>query len=94
MQPNQKFITIADNRDQIIRLLQELVLQPRINAIKWSDITKQTPNIKIGYPGQHLVSLITGVEGERTGARGKDLADGSEVKSCSRIDQSISFTGF
>lgn len=87
MQPNKKFITIGDNKNKIKELLSELVLQPRLNAIKWSSITKQTPNIKIGYPGQHLASLITGMEGERSGARGNDLKDGSEVKSCSRIDQ-------
>src|SRR3989344_3815007 len=87
MQPNKKLITISNNLKQITQLLGELVLQPRINAIKWSVITKQTPNIKIGYPGQHLASLIAGMEGERTGARGNDLIDGSEVKSCSRIDQ-------
>ncbi len=87
MLPNKKFITINDNVKKITQLLAELVLQPRINAIKWSAITKQTPNIKIGYPGQHLASLISGMEGERTGARGNDLIDGSEVKSCSRIDQ-------
>lgn len=87
MQPNKKLITISNNLKQITQLLGELVLQPRINAIKWSAITKQTPNIKIGYPGQHLASLIAGMEGERTGARGNDLIDGSEVKSCSRIDQ-------
>lgn len=87
MQPNKKLVKIEDNIAQIKLLLSELVLQPRRNAIKWSVITKQTPNIKIGYPGQHLASLITGMFGERTGARGNDLADGSEVKSCSRIDQ-------
>lgn len=87
MQPNKKFITIDNNINKIKVLLSELVLEPRLNAIKWSLITKQTPNIKIGYPGQHLASLITGMEGERTGARGNDLIDGSEVKSCSRIDQ-------
>lgn len=87
MQPNKKLITIGDNLNKIKRLLDEIVLQPRLNAIKWSAITKQTPNIKIGYPGQHLASLIAGMEGERTGARGNDLVDGSEVKSCSRIDQ-------
>src|SRR3989338_8087274 len=86
MQPNKKLVTISDNLKQINQLLSELVLQPRINAIKWSAITKQTPNIRIGYPGQHLASLIAGMEGERTGARGNDLIDGSEVKSCSRID--------
>ncbi len=87
MQPDKKLIKIGGNIIQIKQLISELVLQSRINAIKWSIITKQTPNIKIGYPGQHLASLITGMFGERTGARGNDLADGSEVKSCSRIDQ-------
>lgn len=87
MKPKKEFITIKDTENKIKALLSELVLQPRLNAIKWSQITKQTPNIKIGYPGQHLASLITGMEGERTGARGNDLIDGSEVKSCSRIDQ-------
>lgn len=87
MQPNKKLITIKDSVKQIEKLLQELVVQPRLKAIEWSKITHQTPNIKIGYPGQHLASLITGMVGERTGARGNDLIDGSEVKSCSRIDQ-------
>lgn len=87
MEPEARFITIDGNIKKIEQLLTELVLAPRLNAIKWSNITKQTPNIKIGYPGQHLASLITGMQGERTGARGNDLVDGSEVKSCSRIDQ-------
>src|SRR3989344_2681457 len=87
MKPNPKLITITDNEEKIKQMISELVLQPRVNAIKWSSITKQTPNIKIGYPGQHLASLITGMYGERIGARGNDLSDGSEVKSCSRIDQ-------
>lgn len=86
MKPSKKLITIRNNAHRISLLLQELVLEPRINAIKWSKITKQTPNMRIGYPGQHLASLITGIEGEKTGARGNDLLDGSEVKSCSRID--------
>lgn len=87
MQPNKRLITIDDNESKIKELLLELVLLPRINAIKWSKITRQTPSIKIGYPGQHLASLISGMVGEGTGARGNDLVDGSEVKSCSRIDQ-------
>ena len=87
MQPDSRFINITGNVEKIQQLLNDLVLQPRLNAIRWSQITKQTPNIKIGYPGQHLASLITGMEGERSGARGNDLLDGTEVKSCSRIDQ-------
>lgn len=82
-----KFITIPDNKRLIKKLIKELVLDPRIKALDWAKITNQTPNIKIGYPGQHLASLITGVKGSRTGARGDDLEDGSEVKSCSRVDQ-------
>ncbi len=87
MKPRADLISLADNKAQILKLLSELVLQPRIKAIEWSRITRQTPNIKIGYPGQHLASLISGMMGEHTGARGNDLVDGSEVKSCSRIDQ-------
>lgn len=87
MQPKADLVTLTNNKEQIEKLLFELVLNPRIKAIEWSKITKQTPNIKIGYPGQHLASLITGMAGEKTGARGNDLTDGSEVKSCSRIDQ-------
>lgn len=87
MKPKKKFIKINDNARLIKLLLEELVLAPRVKALDWSKITKQTPNMKIGYPGQHLASLITGVQGSRTGARGDDLEDGSEVKSCSRVDQ-------
>lgn len=87
MKPESKYITISDNKNKILKLLVDLVLSPRIKALRWSQITRQTPNMKIGYPGQHLASLITGVEGSRTGARGDDLIDGSEVKSCSRVDQ-------
>ncbi|MEC4868962.1 MAG: MamI family restriction endonuclease, partial [Jaaginema sp. PMC 1078.18] len=87
MKPDLDFITIDNNRKLIEQLLRELVLEPRINALKWSGITHQSPNIKIGYPGQHLASLVTGVKGSKTAARGDDLEDGTEVKSCSRIDQ-------
>lgn len=88
MVPNAAKVTLADDREQRVKaLLQDLVVGPRLELIKWSRITKQSPNVKIGYPGQHLSSLITGVEGARSGARGHDLVDGSEVKSCSRVDQ-------
>lgn len=86
MQPNEDLITITDTEPKIVAMLQDLVFQPRLKALEWSQLTFQTPNMKIGYPGQHLVSLITGMAGERTGARGNDLIDGTEVKSCSRID--------
>lgn len=87
MLPNKKLITIDNNQELIKELLFDLVLEPRIKALKWSQITKQSPNLKVGYPGQHLASLVVGMVGEKTGARGNDITDGSEVKSCSRIDQ-------
>jgi len=87
MIPDKKKITLGDNVARIEALLTEVVLRPRRDFIRWAQLTKQTPNMKIGYPGQHLASLISGMEGERTGARGHDLCDGSEVKSCSRVDQ-------
>lgn len=87
MQPDITHITLRNNLVQIKSMLIELVLRPRRDLLKWASVTKQTPNIKIGYPGQHLASLVTGVEGTRTGARGHDLRDMSEVKSCSRVDQ-------
>lgn len=87
MKPNTAYIKIDNNEARLVQLLSELVLDPRVKALDWSKLTKQTPNMKIGYPGQHLASLITGVEGVRTGARGDDLEDGTEIKSCSRVDQ-------
>lgn len=87
MMPESKFVTLTDTEAKIEELLRQTIVEPRIKLIEWSRYTKQTANIKIGYPGQHLASLVTGVEGTRTGARGHDLRDGSEVKSCSRIDQ-------
>lgn len=87
MKPDSRFIKITDNEKKIKRLIQELIIEPRLKALDWAKVTKQTPNLRVGYPGQHIASLVTGVEGERTAARGHDLADGSETKSCSRIDQ-------
>lgn len=88
MKPNKKFIEIFDNREKIITFIKEMLVDPRRTAHKWSKMTNQTPNLKIGYPGQHLASLILGMKGTATGARGNDIIDGTEVKSCSLVDQS------
>ena len=87
MQPDASKISIDDNLAKIKLFLREVILEPRRKMHKWSIITNQTPNLKIGYPGQHLASLILGMKGTGTGARGDDIVDGTEVKSCSRIDQ-------
>lgn len=87
MLPNKDKITIDDNRVKIIDFIQEIIINPRQTLKKWSQVTRQTPSFKLGYIGQHLASLITGVQGTGSGARGDDLCDGTEVKSCNKIDQ-------
>ena len=87
MKPNPSFITIDDNIEKIKQFITEIIIEPKHALSRWATITNQTPAAKIGYIGQHLTSLITGVPGTGTGARGDDLADGSEVKSCNKVDQ-------
>ena len=69
MKPEKKYITISDNIAKIKQLLSELVLEPRIKAIKWSSVTKQSPSLKIGYPGQHLASHRFVAAANRDGSR-------------------------
>lgn len=88
MKPNTRLISINDNIAKIKKFIQDMIIVPRQKAHYWAKITNQTPNLKIGYPAQHLASLICGMKGTATGARGEDIVDGSEVKGCSKIDQS------
>lgn len=87
MIPQQKHITIDDNVKRIRQFIDEVIVQPKHTLLKWAEITNQTPAAKIGYIGQHIASLITGVRGTGSGARGDDLEDGSEIKSCNKVDQ-------
>lgn len=87
MKPDTSKITIGDNKKKIVQFISEVILAPRATIMRWSKTTNQTPNLKIGYPGQHFASLVLGMPGTATGARGNDIADGTEVKSCSRVDQ-------
>ena len=87
MQPDTRLITIHDNEKLIAEFISDMVIAPRRSAHKWAEVTNQTPNLKTGYPSQHLASLITGMKGTATGARGNDIIDGSEVKACSKVDQ-------
>ena len=87
MKPNPSFITIDNNIEKIKKFITEIIIEPKHALSRWATITNQTPAAKIGYIGQHLTSLVTGVQGTGTGARGDDLADGSEVKSCNKVDQ-------
>lgn len=77
-----------DSSEQLIIDLY-IDLRKRVNA--WAAITKQTPQARMGYVGQHLVSIVTGYPGSRSGARGKDLiisnTEYGEIKTCYRVDQ-------
>ena len=80
--------SIGELHIQVIKkLLQDIYLSYRIELTKWSKVTKQTAIVDPEYLSMHVVSLFAGVPGSGTAARGFDLSDGSEVKSCSRVAQ-------
>lgn len=72
-------------------LITDLYVDLRRRVNKWAAITNQTAQARMGYVGQHLVSVATGCPGGRSGARGKDLilpnAEYAEIKTCYRVDQ-------
>lgn len=72
-------------------LLTDLYVRLRFDLKRWASVTHQTPQPRMGYVGQHLVSAVTGFPGGRSGARGDDLKlpDGKvgEIKCCYRVDQ-------
>ena len=55
------------------QLLQDLYLDLRVKILRWAPLTKQTAQARMGYVGQHLVSVVTGLPGGKSGARGHDL---------------------
>jgi hypothetical protein len=72
-------------------LLQDLYIRLRRDLQRWASVTQQTPQPRMGYVGQHLVSVVTGYPGGRSGARGDDLklpgGKCAEIKCCYRVDQ-------
>jgi predicted RNA-binding Zn-ribbon protein involved in translation (DUF1610 family) len=72
-------------------LLRDLYIELRAKIRRWAAATKQTAQARMGYVGQHLVSVVTGYEGGRSGARGRDLIvppdSYAEIKTCYRVDQ-------
>jgi hypothetical protein len=73
------------------QLITDLYLNLRKRLAMWASITKQTAQARMGYIGQHLVSVVTGFPGGKSGARGKDLVisdkEFGEIKTCYRVDQ-------
>jgi len=71
-------------------LIKDLFVDLRKKTWKWAAITHQTNQAKMGYIAQHLVSIVTGYKGSKSGARGKDLIidEGSgEIKVSVQVDQ-------
>lgn len=72
-------------------LIKDLYIDLRIQVNKWAEITKQTPQARMGYIGQHLVSVVSGYAGGKSGARGRDLVisntEYGEIKTCYKVDQ-------
>lgn len=71
-------------------LIRDLYIDLRTKVNAWSEVTQQTPQARMGYVGQHLVSVVTGFPGGKSGARGYDLIMGKgygEIKTCYRVDQ-------
>ena len=50
-------------------LIKDLYIDLRAKVNAWSKITQQTPQARMGYVGQHLVSVVTGYPGGKSGAR-------------------------
>lgn len=73
------------------QLIHDLYIDLRKKVNLWASITHQTAQARMGYVGQHLVSVVTGYQGGRSGARGKDLllpnGEYAEIKTCYRVDQ-------
>ena len=72
-------------------LLSDLYVRLRRDLKRWAAVTHQTPQPRMGYVGQHLVSVVTGHPGGRSGARGDDIklpnGEVAEIKCCYRVDQ-------
>lgn len=73
------------------QLIKDLYINLRNEVNAWSKITQQTPQARMEYIGQHLVSVVTGFPGGKSGARGYDLVlnknEFGEIKTCYRVDQ-------
>ena len=73
------------------QLIYDLYIDLRKKVNYWASQTKQTAQARMGYVGQHLVSVVTGYHGGKSGARGRDLILGNnefaEIKTCYRVDQ-------
>ena len=66
-QPSYQLGTVDASK----QLIQDLYIDLRKKANQWASITHQTAQARMGYVGQHLVSVVTGYQGGRSGQEAK-----------------------
>ena len=79
-------LTVEQRKELALRLLDELIVDARKQLHFWRSLTHKPAQVDSGYIGQHLVSLITHLEGGGIRGKGIDLSDGSEIKSANFLD--------
>jgi hypothetical protein len=62
------------------RFFKECMVGYRRSLIPFCSVAAANQNVGFGNLAQHLVSLVTGIRGTDSAARGADLEDGSEIK--------------
>lgn len=70
---------IDDPRDPD-EFFQNCMINHRRALVPYCDAARSSQNVGFGNLAQHLVSVVTGLPGIGSGARGYDLVDGSEIK--------------
>ena len=79
-------LTVEERKELALRLLDELIVDARKRLHFWRSLTHRPTQVDSGYISQHLVSLIAHIEGGGFRGKGKDLSDGSEIKSANFLD--------
>lgn len=75
-----KKMTLNERQKFARYFFQESFLNFRKSFLPFCKITNTTQNLGFANLSQHLVSIITGLLGANSNARGPDLEDGSDIK--------------
>lgn len=75
--------------DDRVRLLEGLFVDFFLDQwqtlVKWGALTGQSAQVDTGYIAQHTASIVLGEPGQGFRGKGKDLMDGTEVKSAASV---------
>lgn len=75
-----KNLTLGERKILAKEFFKKVVIGFRRVYLPFCKITSTTQNLGIANLSQHIVSIISGIEGNDSNARGFDLKDGSEIK--------------